>query len=195
MYRVRAAINGQQGLPGLFTAYYDASGGPSGTDAATVAGRVRGAWDVLKTVVVSGATIQVNPQVDVLSELNGELISSFAIATPAVVTGTGSGTPGPMEVAAGIVYDTGVVVNGRRLRGRSFLNPLQSTSVLGVVPPAGLVTAVNAFGVALITASPPAAVAPHVVWRRPTVSLAGLFRPTTSALIAGKWWVIRSRRD
>jgi hypothetical protein len=72
---------------------------------------------------------------------------------------------------------------------------LQSTSVLGVVPPAGLVTAVNAFGVALITASPPAAVAPHVVWRRPTLAIAGLFRPTTSALIAGKWWVIRSRRD
>jgi hypothetical protein len=94
MYRVRAAINGQQGLPGLFTAYYDATGGPSAVDAATVAGRVRGAWDVLKTVVVSGATIQVNPQVDVINELNGELISSFAIATPAVVTGTGSGTPG-----------------------------------------------------------------------------------------------------
>lgn len=195
IYRIRAVISGWQGGPGLFTAYYDATGGPSAGDAATCAGRVRGAWDVFKTVLGTGTTIQVSPQVDVLDQLNGQLVSSFGIATPAVVTGTAATALGPAEVAAGLVLDTGTVINGRRLKGRNFLNPLIATQTSALTPPTSLVTAVNAFGVALITATPPAATAPHVVWRRPKLGNAGVIRPTLTAVISPKWFVLRSRRD
>lgn len=195
IYRVRAVVNGWQGGPGLNTFYFDASGGPSGADAATVAGRVRGAFDVFKTMFHSSVTVQVQPQVDVLEELNGVLIGSFGIATPAVVTGTSANVTGAAEVAAGLVLDTGLVVDGRRLKGRAFLSPLQGPILATVLPPAGLVTAVNAFGVAVATATPPAATAPLVVWRRPTPSVAGLIRPVLTASCAPKWFALRSRRD
>jgi Zn-dependent protease len=195
IYRVRAAINGVQGLPGLFTAYYDASAGMSAGDALTVASRVRAAWDVFKTSLTPAITVQVSPVVDVLQETTGDLVGSFAITPPALVTGTAAGAGAPNEVAAGLVYDTGVILGSRRLRGRSFLSPLSHTAVAGTIPPAGTVTNVNAMGVALITATPPAAVAPHVVWHRPKPGDPGQIFPTKSALCAAKFFVIRSRRD
>jgi len=164
-------------------------------DAATCAGRVRGAWDVVKTILPGSLNVDVQPVVDVLDELNGSLINSFAITPPARVTGTGVSSAAPVEVAGGLVLDTGTVVNGRRLRGRLFISPLAQAAQQGVTPPAGTITAINAMGVALIGATPPFATAPCVVWRRPTTSTAGLTRNVISATIAGKWFVLRSRRD
>jgi hypothetical protein len=141
------------------------------------------------------ATVQVQPAVDVISDLDGALITTWAITPPLVVVGTGAGLSGPLEVAAGLVLDTGTIINKRRFRGRSFLNPLVATAQNAPTPPAGTITNVAAFGVALITATPPAAIAPCMVWKRPKGLTPGLSRSVLTATISPKWWVIRSRRD
>ncbi len=202
LYRVRATLAGWTGGPGLYTAYFDASAGISPSDAATVAGRVRGAWDVFKTSLATVQTLRVQPIIDVLDDESGELVGSVTVATPAIVTGTAA-TPlvGPSQVMAPLILDTGVIADGRKLRGRSNLGPVAASFTNNDLPPTALATNVNAFGVALATATPPSATAPLMVWRRPKkdpsgiIVRAGLSRPCIGATAGLKWFTLNSRRD
>lgn len=193
IYRVRTTLTGVSGLPGLHTAYFaePTSGNP--TSAAAVAARVRGAWDVFKTTMAVGISIQVQAGVDFLDPTTAGLLGSYPITPPAVVTSTGSGIAAP-QVQGGVVLDTSIVVNGRRLRGHMFLGPLSTSSVSGATPPAGLNSNLDAFGVALIGASPPLS-NPLVVWHRPSAPGVpdGSDSPVLSAQHATKYFTLRSR--
>lgn len=195
LYRVRATLSGFQGGPGLYTAYFRVDGSSNAADAAVCAERVRGAWDVVKTVVMPTCTIQVQSVVDVIGVEDGALNKRIGIAPPASVTGTGASASAPVEVAAGLVLSTGDVFDRRVLAGRSFISPLAVAAQNGVNPPVGTKTAVNAFGVALIGAAPPLASVPAVVWRRPAPGRNGVASEILSATVAPKWFVLRSRRD
>lgn len=193
IYRVRATIAGVSGLPGLSTCYFEVTAPHNGADALACAGRVRSAWDVLKTIVPATVGVTVQPSVDVLDEATGNLITSFGITPPAMVIGTGSATAMPAQVAAGLVLATPDIVNNRRVRGRLYLSPLTLAAMTGGTPPAGTITAVNAFGVALISASPPITPAPPVVWARPAPGRPGTSHRITAATCATKWFTLRSR--
>ena len=196
MYRVRARWDYGTGGPGLSTFYFLSTGGsPNAADAATVAGRVRGAFDVAKTLLSSSTAIIVSPQVDLIADVSGDLLGGFSITPPAVVSGTVAGTTGPSEVMAGLQLLTANVVNGRRVRGRSFFGPVSGTLTGFPTPQAGIATALQAFGVALITATPPAAVAPAVVWSRPKPAQVGSNHLITGTAVAPGWFALRSRRD
>jgi hypothetical protein len=201
MYRVRTVLQGWQGAPGLSTCYFGAPGGANGTDALAAANRVRGSWDVVKTIMGSGLTMQVLGQVDIIDPVAGALQGSLAVTQPAVVTGTCGTGAGPAALAGGLQLHTADVVRGRRVIGRLFIGPLCATNTGNVVPPAGVGTAIAAMGVALVTVSPPAT-PPLRVWSRP------VFDKVTHALIHGganfdvltssaatKYFTIRSRRD
>jgi hypothetical protein len=86
-------------------------------------------------------------------------------------------------------------VGGRRLRGRCFISPVPGTLTVSLLPPTALVTNVNALGVALIGATPPLATAPLVIWKRPKPTALGSSQVALSAVVSGKWWTLRSRRD
>jgi hypothetical protein len=197
MYRVRAKWQYPFGGPGLSTFYFTVTGGAPGSsaDATTVAGRVRGAFDVAKTLLSTSTTVIVNPQVDVISDVTGDLVGGFSITPPATVTGTVAGNDGPTAIMAGMRLLTNDILGGRRVRGRSFFGPISGTLTNFPTPQAGIVTALNAFGVALITATPPSAVAPAVVWNRPKPGVGGSMHQITSVTVAPDWWVMRSRRD
>lgn len=193
--RVRSVISGWQGGPGLATHYFDASVSFDAAAAAAVAGRVRGSWDVVKSVLSNTTTITVDSVVDVLDDSNGVLIASFGITPPAAVTGTVVQAIGPAFVAAGLTLDTGQIINGKRLRGRTFISPLPLGNTGSATPPTGLVTGVNAMGVALVTTTPTSTSNQLVVWRRPKGAAAGLSRKVLSSVTAPKYFSIRSRRD
>lgn len=196
LYRVRARWDYGTGGPGLSTFYFLATGGSANSaDAATVAGRVRGAFDVAKSLLTTSTTIIVSPQVDTISDVNGDLLGGFSITAPLPVTGTVAGTTGPSEVMAGLQLLTASIVNGRRVRGRSFFGPVAGTLTTFPTPQAGIVSALNAFGVALITSTPPAAVAPAVVWTRPRPTQFGTSSQIVSTACAPGWFALRSRRD
>lgn len=196
LYRVRARWDYGTGGPGLSQFYFLATGGTANaTDAATVAGRVRGAFDVAKTLLTTSTSVLVSPQVDVIADVSGDLIGGFSITPPAIVTGTVAGTTGPTEVMAGVRLLTSTFVDGRRVQGRSFFGPVAGTLTNFPTPQAGIATALAAFGVALITATPPAATAPAVVWMRPKPAQFGSNAQITAAAVAPGWFALRSRRD
>lgn len=200
IYRVRTVLSGWQGGPGLATHYFETGVTNNATDALVAAARVRGAWDVVKGVFAGTTTMQVQGQVDVLDCQNGALVGSFGVTPPAVVTGTGAGVTGPAEVAGGLIYSASVVINGRRLVGRTNISPLRAGETATVSPSAGLNSGIDAMGVALLTISPPASI-PLVVWHRPTrltptSPLAnGAEYPALTSTHAGKFFALRSRRD
>lgn len=201
MYRVRARWDGFQGAPGLSTFYFRGTTSPVNlTDAQTVAGRVRGAFDVYKTALNTTQTITVDPAVDIIDDADGALEGSIGVTPPAVVTGTGIGGTGPTEVQPGLILNTGDIADGRRVRGRSFLGPIIGSQTNVVAPSTSINNLLDAFGVALITVTPLTADPFCVVWHRPvftggTVTRAGSSFRVTSAVHASKWWVLRSRRD
>jgi len=166
MYRVRSVLAGWQGGPGLSTFYFSTGGTASGSDALAAANRVRGGWDVVKGVLPSAVTVNVQGQVDVIDPIDGGLTTSFAVTPPATVTGTGVGVVGPPQVAGGLELFTSDVADGRRVRGRSFINPLVSAQTATATPSAGLNSALDAMGVAIVTVSPPATPA-LCIWHRP----------------------------
>lgn len=201
MYRVRTVLQGWQGAPGLNTFYFSAGAGVSPSDALAAVNRVRGCWDVVKSILGNSVTAQTLGQVDILDPTDGSLQSSVNVTQPAIVTGSCATSPAVSQVAAGLELFTAEVVNGRRLRGRSNVGPLCANFTNTVVPAAGVGTAVDAMGVALLTISPPG-VPPLIVWHRPR------FDPVTHVLLAPgghaevtttghatKFFSIRSRRD
>lgn len=201
MYRVRVRTQGWTGGPGLSTFYFDDSAAGGATNAATVAGRVRGAFDVIKSAFPTTWFAITSGQVDRLDEGTGDLVGSFSVAAPAIVQGTAATTFfGPSPTMGGLILDTGTIVDSRRLKGHCNLGPVSATLTNFETPPTSLATAINAFGTALIGASPPLATAPCVVWRRPKSSggvivRAGLFRAVVGATASPEWFVLRSRRD
>jgi hypothetical protein len=195
IYRCRGVLNGWQGAPGLTTAYFDIGAAATAADALTALTRYRGAWDVVKSQLATSITWTPLAGVDVLDVPTGTLVAAFTVTPPAIVTGTGAGVPGAAQVAAGLILDTQGVVSGKRLRGHMDVSPLVAAALGTVLPPAGVNSAIDAMGVALITVTPPAAVAPLVVWSRPKVGRAGAALPVKAATHAQKWFSLRSRRD
>jgi len=109
------------------------------------------------------------------------------------VVGTGA-SAGPAQVAGGLVLDTGLVVAGKRIKGRLFISPLGNTQANAVIVPAGTITALTAMGTALIGATPPLT-NPMVIWTRPKLGAVGSERTVLTAVGAAKYFSIRSRRD
>jgi len=202
--RVRTVLSGWVGGPGLTTFYFKPTEATLALDAAAATARVRAAMDVFKTAVPAGMSMQVSGQCDLVDEVDGKLLGGASVADPAVVIGTAAGTFGPTQVMAGLVLDTGVVLDGHRVRGRAFLGPISTAFTIFASPPAAILTNMAATGVALTTVSPPSAVTPIGVWHRPvfnktttppTLVRAGQLRTVTSSRAALKWFTLRSRRD
>ena len=197
LYRVRTTLQYGAGSPGLSTNYFLVTGGTANaTDAATVAGRVRGGWDVAKAMLSLGTTATVQPNIDVIADTNGDLVGSFGITPPAVVTGTGAAQTGPTQVMVGVRWLTSTFINGRRGQGRTFMGPIGSQATDFPTPQAAEVALVNAYVVGVLTASVPAAVAPAAVWSRPTSpGGGGSSTPITAGQCAPQFYTLRSRRD
>lgn len=199
LYRVRATITGPFGSPGLSTTYHRCPAPPTLAAAQAASDRVRGSWDVVKTILSNTCTIQMQAPVDVIDDADGSLDQSFATTPLGNVVGTVNLSIGPPQVMVGLVLNTNTVVDGRRLRGRLYIGPVASSSTASIAPAGGTVTAVQAMGVALATVSPPAATAPLMVWHRPLRNSSGVLTRTGSSSevistqVAAKWFTLRSR--
>ena len=197
--RVRVTMNGWQGAPGLLTYYFRPNQVTLPGDATNATTRVRAALAVLAPVFPIATTLQVSGVCDVLEDTTGALLTSAGVAAPAVVPGTAAGSIGPPQVMAGLAMDTGAVVDGRKLRARSFLGPLASSFTATGLPSASLLTTVNAYAVALLTVAPPAAATPIVAWHRPRKATAllpfraGTSSPVTTAAAVTRFFTLRSR--
>lgn len=162
----------------------------TGADAGFVTD-VKSAYNGLADVVPTGTTLTVPNTGDTLADTTGTLSATW---TDSGTGGTVSGTataPAAAGVGACVTWLTGAVVNGRRLRGRTFIVPVsaghyESNGTLA----AGCLTLLNAWATAMV------GVGGLVIWHRPSPGGSdGSSAPVTGYSIRDHVAVLRSRRD
>lgn len=201
--RVRAALTGFPGGPGLNTFYFWADQGGAAWSASlalAAAGRVHAFFDTNKALYMTTTSITVSPEVDIIEDTTGTLVTTFNVAPPAVVVGANLSQAAPFASAALVTLLTDATVHGRRLKGRAFLSPIGYDTVEN-----GLLTEGARIGIgntvttmATVTAGQPVL----VVWSRPvkvgtprTPVRLGSSARVTSGLGSSKLAVLTSRRD
>ena len=190
IYRTRAAITGVNGLPGLSTFYWR-SGTPSNSEATTVLSAVRSYFESAKGLLASGVIVTYDQSVDLLNDVSGELQAQYTSTAQSATVSTGSSEAPPAN-QLGLTLQTGVVVNGRVLRGRTFLGPVTADVFTAGGIPSGAAKTTLATAGALLTAVTTTFL---VVWHRPTNGSGGISLQCTDVTPATKAWVLRSRRD
>jgi len=123
MMRFHCAWQNWPGAPGVSTFYAEA-----GADVSTITDALRAFYQALVTFLPTGLTIQVPSSGDIISDVDGSITGAWSDGTPvALVTGTAAGVYAG-NAGAVVHWLTGGVVNGRRVRGRTFLVPLIGSS-------------------------------------------------------------------
>ena len=148
-------------------------------------------FDDLKTYFPSDLDWNFESDGDYIDPLNGDLTGAWT-ATPlgdiaATLTG-GYGAP----AGAIVHWNTGTILDGHKLRGRTYLVPIHGSQFGGDGQIASTTLAnLQAAATAFVTA----AAANFVVWHRPTDAHVGGYAQVTSAKVSSKVAVLRSRRD
>lgn len=184
--RVRIALTGFSGLPGVATFYF----GSAVTDMTAV----RTFWDAVKSVFPTSVQIQVANVGDTINEDSGQIQGAWSGPAQAVVAGSGgagsvNSMGGPM-----IKWVTPQVVNGRRPIGKTFLVP----AVVGIYTSqgqiaTGTITTLQTAAQALVTAY----AGEMKTWHRPDKATGhgGVGCTITAASVSARQMVLRSRRD
>jgi hypothetical protein len=152
---------------------------------------VKAAYTAQQSFWSSSVTITVPGSGDVIEDTTGTLVDVWTAAGGGSITGTNVGSTAA-GVGACVGWITGGIVNGRRLRGRTFLVPLTTNSYDndGTLNGSALVAA-GTWANDLMAASPLA------VWHRPTAP--GAADGNSYGVIANrlrdKVAILTSRRD
>lgn len=189
--RITAQWSGFRGAPGYSNFFF--GGEPSApADAESAAQAVSDMFALFDTWLPTPVSVSILPTADVLDESTGNITSQVDITPPDVIEG---GSTGTYSAASGAVinWNTSAYVNGRRVRGRTFLVPLTTSAYdsSGDLTSAVLTGIRN--GAGYLTSG--ASLMPFVVWSRPRAGAGGTAHPVVSATVPDKGAVLRSRRD
>src|SRR5262245_10964754 len=195
MLKTEAILDGASVADSWLSTLYWEPGtvGGSNSDATDCLARFRAFWNAMNGIVCSGVTATFNPLVLAIDAADGELQAAFTGATPSPVTFVMTGDPLPSQTQGLITWNTSTVVNGRRVRGRTYVPlPSESHNASGAPQPAyttGLQAGVAALMTAGSTASRP------VIWHRPPPAGGlGIDAPVIGGSASPAWSVLRSRR-
>lgn len=195
MLRVTARWTGFSGAPGYSNFFFSSGfldGGLLGDEALMLAERVRDAFEGLGSFLPSRVNIAIEPEVPVMDSATGVIQSFNTIEPPEVdAGGTTSDNAGP--AGAVITWRTDDLRNGRRIRGRTFIVPLQTNSYEGdgtLTTPA--LNALRNFGDIMMGGSLDGDLG---VWSRPVGGSGGVFATVTGFTVPDMVAVLRSRRD
>jgi hypothetical protein len=195
VYRVTAVWSGFQGAPG----YSKFSFQDLTTDAARNAAgaAIRTLFDATKAYMQSGWTVNVQPNVQEYDIGNSELVGEGSMTTtPAVVTGTATGTVYAGGSGYVITWRTSTIFNGHRCVGRTFMVPAVNCFGTDGTIDGGALTTIQAAGSALV-ANPTVRLS---VWSKqfnkadPPVQIAGANSAVTSCVVKDMASGLRSRR-
>lgn len=194
MFRATVRWDGFSGAPGYTNLHFSGTGTPTGTDLSDTSAKVRTFFDAFKTYLPNIVTLSFPSSLEEFDTGTGQLVASHSITPAAAVTGTGGSAVFSSAVGACINWKTDLVLNGRRLRGRTFMVPLQSlpsfdgNGTLGVAARVAFESAANA----LINN---ASGLPLFVWHRPPPGGGGAASSVVAATVNDKTAILRSRRD
>ena len=200
LQRQRVVWSGFPGGPGISTFYFG--------DAALSQSSLRNFFANLAPFIPIDVSMTVEAGGDTIEAETGALVGVWAGAAAVGVSGSGTGSYAA-PAGASITWTTGGILDGRRLRGRTFLVPMVSSSFEGdgsLV--AATILEINDRAAALLATHP----LNQKVWHRPRVGTgpwtdvhgtvhpakvghAGGFDSVVSAFVADKVAVLRSRRD
>lgn len=184
------------GLPGggLTTMYWSpGTVGGSTADATDCLARFRTVWETFKADISSSISVNWDALVLAIEATTGVLTGTFNATDPATTVGTNAGEPLPYQTQGLIRWGTATVINGRRLRGRTFVpGPTETLNTTGGVPSSGYTTDLTAGAATIFT--PGATASAAVIWHRPGPGGAGASSLITSATTSPNWSVLRSRR-
>jgi hypothetical protein len=195
VYRVSAIWSGFLGAPG-----YSRFAVANLTDTASLnaAGEsLRVFFDAIKAMIPNGTSILVQPQVDGYDMATGELVSSSSMTTaPATVTSAQTAQPYASGSGMFVSWNTSVIFNGHRVKGRTFLVPIVGSYFENDGSPLGVaVSNVQTAGNALATGN-----ANFSVWSRlysktpPITQIGGALAPVVSCTVKDVASGLRSRR-
>jgi len=148
-------------------------------------------FETIKTLIPASTTISIQGSGVLIDDASGAVTGTYSQTppTPTLCTGVGS-YPG----AAGAVvhWFTAGIVNGRRLRGRTFIVPIISTAfdTNGSLGTSQLTTISNA--AATLAA---ASTANFRIWHRPTGGVGGSSADVTASSVPDLCVTTRSRRS
>jgi hypothetical protein len=131
-------------------------------DEAAVSAVVWSVFQDAKALFTTGTTITIPDNGDVIDPVTGTLTGTWSEGGgPLTTVGTSAGNAAA-GVGASITWLTGGIVNGKRVRGRTFIVPMYSNlyEADGTLS-SGAVTLLNAFGTDLVAGG-------LSVWHRPT---------------------------
>lgn len=191
--RVTTTLTGFSGAPGYWRHYFkDISGLVGPAMPQLCVDRVRDAVIAAGLLFSNSVTYNVSGLVDELDESTGQ-ITGQASVTGRTQVGGGTGPLGPIVVGLVAQYNTDDFVNGRRIRGRSFLNPIRSVYTQNSAPQATELGLASAFASALD--NPGATTVRFGVYTRPKGAQPGAWHDVVNTNVPAKWTVLRSRRD
>lgn len=170
--------------PGLTTFYAEADG--------TLAIQVgaSGFFDAVKSLIPSGTSIQIPGGGDLIDELTGQLLGTWGSGTTTTINGGGAGSFAS-GVGMRVVWETGTVRAGRRVRGSTFVVPL-----MGVAYESNgtLTNSAVAAGQAAVTAMLAQVPTQMRIWSRPRPGLIGAAIPVASGRVPDQVSWLRTRR-
>ena len=184
--------SGFTGAPGYSIFYATQGGGAQNTFNAF--------WTGIKPYLNAGTSIHIPNTGDVIDPANGKKTGVWGSGSASDVTGTVAGGFAP-QAGAVVRWNTAAFINGKGVRGRTFLVPLAALSFSST----GLITttvaaAIQAAAQSLITTNGNA----MQVWHRPHYDLSvkppvlvtpGSAVPMTTATVPTKAATLNSRRD
>lgn len=196
---IRTTWSGTTGGAGLTQlAFRDTlNNDPTASQAQAAANAVRAFWDGVKAYIPNEVTLQVQPTVDMYNLSTGDLVASITVTTPpAAVVGTDTGVYG---MASGVKanLNTGVIRNGRRVRGAMYIVPAGNSAYTNTGVVAGVCkTQINTSGATMLGALTTAA-CELLVWSRPTTTTSndGDVAPVSTIDGNEKTAILRGRRD
>ncbi len=191
--RVTTTLTGFSGAPGYWRHYFkDVSGLVGPAMPQLCVDRVRDAVVAAGALFATSVTYNVSGLVDEIDEATGQITGQQSV-TARTQIGAGAGNLGPIVVGLVAQYNTDDFVNGRRIRGRSFLNPIRSAYTINSAPQATELALAQAFASKMD--DPGATTVRFGVYTRPKGAQAGAWHDVTTTNIPQKWTVLRSRRD
>jgi hypothetical protein len=198
MLRVRTVFTGPAGTPWLSTMYFSSGGLQSDADAAVVS--VGAFWNAVDAGMSSTVSWSTEPDVADIDLATGELETSWS-TTPQTGSGASAGDMLPTLAQALVRWRTPGVVNGRRVRGRTFVPGVTEAFAAAGRPIAAYLTTLNTAAAALIAD----ANSQFVIWSRPFESdpddpddpptRAGTQHVVSSGTAWSEFASMRSRRD
>jgi hypothetical protein len=157
--------------------------------------RLHNFWDALEVYLPGPVTITLPSVLEEIDTGTGELIGEIPFVPGTVIDGSGSSVFAS-STGACINWNTVGIVNGRRLRGRTFLVPLHGSAfdISGTLVDTTR-TAIVAAGNALADASVGLGI-DLAVWHRPSPGGSdGIAAGVTGCTVNDRGAVLRSRRD